>query len=421
MSERASLWRNRVFVRMFSAFSISIFGFYLDIIAIFVLVGYTWKADPVLVGLIPVTYALPMILFSSWAGTLADRINKLKIMVFADILIALMTFALVFVSNIYWLLGLLAIRSTFACFFRPAGQSLTKHVVHEEQLAQATTWNGLADQVGKIAAPLLGAILLTIVSPQICLVIRGVSNLCSAIILLSIGRVEKEKEETNSTKSADQKGAFSTWLEGWHYVWNRRVILSTIFYGLIVLGVVQIADSQFPVIFRQLFPHSPELIGWIVSVIGLGGVCGALWIKQVKKLRHTWLLGMGIVLVGFGFGAIGLFTTTTPIFLAFIAGFIAGIGVVFFFISFNVILQQETEKETVGRVFGIQDSLMSVMMIIAPVTSGWLVHLFGVSQIYLWVGSVAFLLGWIAILFQNRIWYGEKSNMREEYSQDQSA
>lgn len=117
MNEIASLWGNRIYVRMFSAFSISIFGVYLDMIAVATLVSYTWKSDPIIISLIPIAYALPMILFGSWAGVLSDRLKKLRIMIIADVLIAIVTFILVFVPNVYWLLLLLAVRSTFASFF----------------------------------------------------------------------------------------------------------------------------------------------------------------------------------------------------------------------------------------------------------------------------------------------------------------
>ncbi|MHC2831693.1 MULTISPECIES: MFS transporter [Bacillus] len=407
MNEIASLWGNRIYVRMFSAFSISIFGVYLDMIAVATLVSYTWKSDPIIISLIPIAYALPMILFGSWAGVLSDRLKKLRIMIIADVLIAIVTFILVFVPNVYWLLLLLAVRSTFASFFQPAHQALTKQVVHEHHLAQATSWNGLMDQVGRIAGPLLGAMLITGLSPQISMSVRGVSSLCSAFILLSISKMVKDKKQFEQIQKKERQGFFSAWLEGWKYVWNRKIIFYTMFYGLCGVGILQLVESQVPVLMRELFPNSPEMVGWINAIVGLGGVCGVWLIKRIGELKYGWFLGGGIALIGLGFGSLGLFTETTPIFFTFVIGFIAGIGSGLFFISFNIILQKETDIETAGRVFGIQSSLSNLMFIVPPLIGGVFVKLIGVSQVYVWIGSAMFLLGGIGIIFRNKIWKTE--------------
>ncbi|MFC4548089.1 MFS transporter [Paenactinomyces guangxiensis] len=220
-----SIWKKWIFIRMFSAYSISIFGVYLDLIAVSVLVGYTWKADPFLVSLIPITYALPGILLGSWAGVAADRLKKIHIMIAADILIAIVTFLLMFVPNIYWLLFLLTLRSAFTVFFYPAQQSLTKRVVREELLTKATALNGLLNQAGKIVGPLAGGMLITVISPQACMAIKAVNSLCSALILLSAGKVEEGGQSRTRTEKAGKNGhLWGTWLEGWKYVLKRKII-----------------------------------------------------------------------------------------------------------------------------------------------------------------------------------------------------
>ena len=68
-----------------------------------------------MIGLIPVAYALPGIIFGSWAGVIADRFRKIPIMMFCNLMVGLITIALLFVQDIHWLLVALMIRSIF-CF-----------------------------------------------------------------------------------------------------------------------------------------------------------------------------------------------------------------------------------------------------------------------------------------------------------------
>ena len=72
--------------------------------------------------------------------------------------------------------------------------------------------------------------------------------------------------------------------------------------------------------------------------------------------------------------------------LAYLISFIAGIGSGLMLVSNQVILQIESDQDQVGRVFGIQSSLTNAVLIISPAMSGPLVHLFGVTQLYVYGG-----------------------------------
>ncbi|WP_242222581.1 hypothetical protein [Bacillus cereus group sp. BfR-BA-01380] len=63
-----SIWKNRNYVRLFTANSTSSFGDMFDIIAMLMLFTYIGKAQPILIALIPVTYTFPSILFSQFTG-----------------------------------------------------------------------------------------------------------------------------------------------------------------------------------------------------------------------------------------------------------------------------------------------------------------------------------------------------------------
>jgi MFS transporter, DHA3 family, macrolide efflux protein len=54
-----TIWKNKIFVRLFGSYSISMLGHWFDMVAIMVLFGYVWQADPLLLAFIPIAYALP--------------------------------------------------------------------------------------------------------------------------------------------------------------------------------------------------------------------------------------------------------------------------------------------------------------------------------------------------------------------------
>lgn len=185
-----SLLKNKVYIRVYSAFATATFGDWFDALAIQVLVGYRWQASPLMLALIPVSIALPGILLGSFAGVVADRLNKLKLMRMCDLLTALLTVFVLFAPSMVWLLPLLMLRAAISTLNVPAQQSMTRSMVREDQLLQATSLNGLVNQGSKIAGPLLGGFTLSVLTPQWCILINACLRGCSYLLLLTVKNSE---------------------------------------------------------------------------------------------------------------------------------------------------------------------------------------------------------------------------------------
>ncbi|MDQ0418591.1 MFS family permease [Croceifilum oryzae] len=397
-----SLWKNTIFVQVFSAYSLLMFGVFLDMLAIMTIVSFQWEVDPIMVGLIPAAYALPGILFSSWAGVIADRFKKIPIMILCNLAVGLLTIVLLFVRDIHWLLLVLTIRSTFSIFHYPAQQTLTRQIVSPTLLMKAVSINGIVEQGTKIVGPLIGGILLSWFQPELCLIIKAVCCLLATFVLLSAIKLEERVSTEHSEKK--QSNTWTDWLQGWGYVWSNRIIGSTIIFVLIAMAVLQLVDSQFPTLFKSLFPHDKSKMGYMISVIGSGGILGGLFIQKLKQGQYGWALYGGVALMGIGFGIIGLINSNTPIVFAYLICLVAGFGSGLMIIANQVILQNQTHEEQVGRVFGIQSSLTNAIFIISPAMSGPLVHLFGVTKLYVYVGMGLIVVGGMGFLLQKYFW-----------------
>jgi predicted MFS family arabinose efflux permease len=361
--------------------------------------GYHFRADPVLIGLIPATYALPGMLLGSWAGSLADRLPKVRILVVSDLFMAMFTFLLLLSPDEVWMLLILTVRSVFGVIFYPAQQALTRQIAGERWVARVTVWNGLVDQLGKIAAPLLGGVLLAFVSPAACLVIKGCAHLGSMLLFWGI------RESRDSTgKEEIREWAFRAWREGWGIVRCNRMIFLTLILGFLFLSVFQVVDSQLTVMFRLLFPEDPSIMGWVIAVVGVGGAMGALLMQRIPRLPYGWGMGGGSALLGLSLVLVGIMKPGIPVIWVYMTGWVAGFGQVWIFITFQVVLQKESDSDTVGRVFGVQNALSSLALIVAPVAGGILVHVTGVGKMFLGVGLVIFLLGLAALFGQKYIW-----------------
>lgn len=57
-TDSKGLLGNRVYLQVFSAYSLLMLGVFIDMLAIMTIVGFEWEVDPTMIGLIPVAYAL---------------------------------------------------------------------------------------------------------------------------------------------------------------------------------------------------------------------------------------------------------------------------------------------------------------------------------------------------------------------------
>ncbi|MNW29083.1 2-acyl-glycerophospho-ethanolamine acyltransferase [compost metagenome] len=454
----SGLLRNRSFRLLFSAHALASLGEWFDAIAIQVLVVYRWGADPMMIALIPVVMALPGLLLSSLAGTLADRLPQARLMMLSDLAAASLTLAVLFAPGIGWLLPLLALRACASVFQLPAQQGLTRVIVPSDQLLQAASWNGLVGQGSKVAGPLLGAMLLVVLSPQLCIALNAVARLCSAALLWPLrglssklalaspgmatsngggGQGQERAQERpqerpfgegayiqeqgqraphqaaiDADKEAAQDGGgfLAQWREGWAYIVRTKRLLHTLIFGLFGIMAILMIDYQFATLLRTTYPGDESLVGWLVSAIGIGAVAVIMVLNRMKHIGAGWGLGGGYMCIGGAIAVLGILPPGSPIWLLLVVGFLIGLGNGLYMVTQNYILQSETPAHLVGRIFGIQNTVLGAVMIGAPLAGGMLIQMAGPGLSFLAIGIVVGLLGVSGMLLQSIIW-GHESKM----------
>ncbi|WP_342553289.1 MFS transporter [Paenibacillus sp. FSL R7-0652] len=404
-----SLWANLRFVRLFMAYALATFGDWFDALAIQVMVAYRWGADPLIIALIPVCMAVPGILFGSVAGALADRLHKVRIMLLCDGITIALTVGILFAPSPAWLLPLLALRAMMSVFHVPAQQALTRQIVAEEQLFKASSLNGFVNQCAKIAGPLLGAVVLAFFSPQICILINACARLLSGAVLWPLRRLVEKQESAVSSDPAghdvkESKSLFIQWQQGWKYLRRNHTVRNTIVFGCLGLMSILMIEYQFTTLFREIKPGNESLLGWLGSSVGAGAVLIILLLDRLPRIGYGWGLGGGYFLIGTGIAALGWVGPGTSTAWIVVMGLCTGLGNGLFMVTMNYLLQKETSPDYVGRVFGIQNSLFSVVLVAAPLAGGALIRLAGPSPTFQMIGMVTLAIGLGGILLQHMLW-----------------
>jgi dTMP kinase len=137
-----SLLKNRNFLRLFLAQTISSLGDWIGVIAIATL-AYNLNGNAG-VGAVMTARVLPGFIVGPIAGVFADRFDRRKMMVVADLSRAVVIFSLPFFNNIAYLLVASVVLESLTLAWGPAKDASLPHVVRPTELAHANSLNLIA-------------------------------------------------------------------------------------------------------------------------------------------------------------------------------------------------------------------------------------------------------------------------------------
>ena len=423
MSSPESIWKDRNFIKFFSANALSNLGNWFDFVSVLILFRYTWKADPMLIALIPVMYAVPSILFGQFAGVFADQKDQLKILVYSDWIRAGLTVLLIVSPAPLFALPVLLLRNTAGVVSLPAQQGLMRRIVDEENIMKAVTLNGSLFQLVKVIGPLIGGSVAGILSPRFSIGMNAVSFMLSAIVLLRI-RLRQQNDSTQAERTASSKPSnfLSSWKEGWMIVLRNRILLASVLFGIGSTLTIQMIDAQIVTLFSEVFPNTSEITGWAISAIGIGSLIIVLLLNRMKSInKYGWFFGGGSLLIGvmvWGFGFMANYNYTL---LAICLSLIGGVGNGMVFTAVNYLIQKEPPQQAIGRVSGIVDSTLSVLFIAGPLLGGVMISQFGILAAFKGIGMSLTFIGFSGILFQKLLWKRNKNTENNKIDSDGEA
>ncbi|GGH38317.1 MFS transporter [Paenibacillus segetis] len=411
ISSGSGLFQNRAYLALISSQLISNLGDWLQLLALLTMIGLKWQATPWQITIAMLCMLMPMLLGGSLSGMLADRMERKKLMIISDVARTFIVLGMVFVTQLWHVYLLLIAKGIFDIMFSPAKNGKLKEIVPEEHMEKAVSYSAIIEQGTKIIGPALGGMLTVAFGVSICFIIDSASFLLSAIILLGVpGKTSIVRTKLENNRADGQK-KFKFWNE---LAAGIKVIsgIPLIAFGTLTLTlgllVLQIADSQAIVLFREIPGIPQNIFGWCITLSGLGTLVAVGVSQLLRNGSPLSKIGIGGVVLGAAFGLSGIIAIYGPFnlvgytSLAFIF-FVAGLGAGLVFIPFQVMLQKRTPESLTGRVFGTVTSLTSTASILGPICGGLLVTTFGPAPAFIVSGSLLAVIGLLLLLFRPAI------------------
>ncbi|MDQ8733808.1 MFS transporter [Paenibacillus sp. LHD-38] len=395
-SHAVSLWRNRTFLAVFSSYSLSLLGNTFHSIALNLWVLQT-TGSAKLMSVVLITHLVISMLFGSFAGTVADRVDRRTLMWITDIIRFVLVGAialLIFLPHIpFVFIVLLTALVAFTGVFRtPAFQASLIEIVGKEQLTKAVGAISISDNIIRISGFALGGIAVAAFGGAFAIAIDAATFLLSGLLLLFAGKFPyKASRDTAVSKNSFKEDLAA----GFRYVWNEPFAKAAVMLLPLVMFFFLSTFMLIQVMAVQVWQAKPFIFGLMEACIPLGYVIGSILIMRLDtklKSRGKWIIG-SMILMGPLFIAISFMTAAAAALpLILLVGFLFSFSTTIIFIVLRVAIEPSMQ----GRVFGLVGSLTSVAPPVGLAVFSTLSDLYGPAVIIAASGAAMLLMGMIA-------------------------
>ncbi len=344
---------------------------------------YDITRSPFLVGVGGLMSSLPFVLVSLYAGTVVDRVDRKKMLVWVQVASTTITLGLaadiasghVQVWHIYLASVLNALVGAFQI---PAQQALLPYLVPRADLMTAISLNSILRRGSQIIGPSLGGISVAAVGVAATYTLNALTFVALAGCLIAI-RVTNPVEDRGAGASP-----LAAIVEGFRYVRSDSIISAL----LLLEGTLSIFgsyNSMLVVFARDIFQTGPQGLGLLQSASGAGTIIGSLLLASVGHVTHT---GRVMLLGAIGYGAALVALAACPWFgLALPVLMLAGMAEVTVGALRSTVLQLQSRRELLGRVMSLHAISTRGLGPLGAFEAGTLAELVGVRS------SVAFGAG----------------------------
>jgi MFS family permease len=364
--------RHRNFRLFFWGQLISLIGTWMDKTAEGWLI-YRLTGSKILLGVIAAAGTAPMLVFSFWGGSIADRLQKRSILVVTQSCAMVLAFVEAFLvwSHLVqpWQIVILAtLGGIVLAFDMPARQSFVIEMTSREDLMNAISLNSTIVNGARLIGPSLAGIIMARLGIAPCFFLDGLSFLAVIVGLLMMNPPRQSPAAHSGSPLRHALGGLS-YVRG-----NRRVF--TLLSLFSVVGVFGWSYSVLmPAYARDVLHVNAAGYGMLMSASGLGALVGALVTAAAGRAmpRRPAVLG-GVWLFA---SMLLLFSITRVYALALVFLAIGGFGMMIFFSTSNTLVQTSVPDEMRGRVMGVWALIFGGMVPVGSLEAGMLAHWWG--------------------------------------------
>jgi MFS family permease len=326
----------------------------------------------------------PVLVLGAWAGALADRVNKRKLLIVtqsvaAGLALVLGVLTATDVVTVWMIWVLAALTGSATALDMPSRQSFVFEMVGPDDLANAVGLNAVIINSSRIVGPALGGVLIAGFGVAPCFFLNAASFV-AVIVALAVMRTGELSPSKPVRRLPGQVR------EGLRYAWRAPQLR----VPLVMMAVVSTLSYNFsvvlPLLTEQAYGRGPGAFGALSAAMGVGALSGAL--LMASRARPSRRL---LVASTFAFGFVTVLLAASPGYLWGMALLVPlGAAGVLFISTTNSLLQLNADDAMRGRVMALWSVVFLGSTPIGGPLTGLLARGFGVRAAVA-IGGVAAL------------------------------
>jgi MFS family permease len=311
---------------------------------------YSLTNSPLLVGILGVCQFMPNLMFSLFAGVIADRFPKKRIIYVAQFSFMIQAFTMAFLAHSghvrYWHVFIVSVfYGITQTVDVPTRHAFFFELVGKDDIMNAVTLNSTVANIAKIAGPALSGIIMVAYGPSICFFING---FCYIVVLLGMLLVHVEPCVGGATGNSS---VFQKVKEGLVYIRNSEMLMIAVVVVGVVCTFAMNNDVVVPVFSNVVFQRGAAGYTALLSAAGFGSFCGAFFmlVSSRKGLNKIYLIVSGLSTATLQI--LTFLTTNYALCMLLVAS--AGFFNLVFLNTSNTFFQVHTVNEYRGRVMSV--------------------------------------------------------------------
>jgi len=355
-------------------------------------VGQGWLAlqlsnSAFIVGLVSAAGSLPILFFSLYAGVIVDRRDKLRLVMWAQVLLSIEAVALWWLVWSGWitiplLVALAFINGLISAVEIPARQSMIVDLVGRDDVLDAIALNSGGFNLARIVGPSIAAAVIAGVGLSWCF---GINALSYIVVIGCLAAIRLPRFIPAETILAAREG----FEQGIAYIRSRREVTG-------IMGVIAVYSifglqylAMMPVIARDVLHTGAGGYGFLVTVVGVGALTGAL---ALAALSNRVRRGRLFLISAFAFAGLLLaFSLVRSISVASVLLVFLGLTMMINGALANGILQSIVPDELRGRVMAAYVFVYVGFAPIGSLIAGAVAHVLNV-QVAIGGGAAVMLI-----------------------------
>jgi MFS family permease len=344
------------------------------------------------IGLIGASRALPVLICSPFAGVIADRYPRRRVLFFTNAttsVVAFIMFALVATGHapLWALMITSSVNAATQSFDAPARQSWVPLMVPREYVGGAIGLNSIAFNAPSIVGPPLAGLLIAGIGVAPCFLANAVTTLAVVLALVFMKPAPPSSRRRGNVVAAI--------LEGIRFLIGHPVLRWIVLMLVVTSLTIRPYSFLLPAYAVHVVHTDAKGLGWLMASTGIGAIAGAFFTAATGGRRRGTIWAISAALAALGVAGLGL---TAHFGIAAAALTVTGLATLSFIGSSNILLQTLSPDDMRGRAISVYSMILLGFVPLGSLLIGLLATLLTLRWTFVVGGGVSLLFAlWIGL------------------------